>query len=218
MTIVEGGTGLIVIDPLSSVGAAEEALALYLAHRPRKPVVAVVYTHSHSDHYGGVKGVTSAADVRRGPDEGVRACRVHGRRGFRVGHRGQCHGPARAVPVRQSVAARGAWERGRRARQERLPRAAGSLDHRADELNRAAGGDPHDRRRRGGVSPRARVGSAGGDAPVLSRNGACSTWRRTSRRRCTTCCRCVEQKCATPGDGRSTSVMRSNGSGPRPRC
>ena len=66
MTIVEGATGLIVIDPLSSVGAAEEALALYFAHRPRKPVVAVVYTHSHTDHYGGVKGVTSAADVTAG--------------------------------------------------------------------------------------------------------------------------------------------------------
>ena len=63
MTIVEGPTGLIVIDPLSSVAAAKEGLDLYFAHRPRKPVVAVVYTHSHSDHYGGVKGVTSEADV-----------------------------------------------------------------------------------------------------------------------------------------------------------
>jgi alkyl sulfatase BDS1-like metallo-beta-lactamase superfamily hydrolase len=66
MTIVEGQTGLIVIDPLSSIGAAEEAIALYLAHRPRKPVVAVVYTHSHSDHYGGVKGVVTAAEVAAG--------------------------------------------------------------------------------------------------------------------------------------------------------
>ena len=63
MTIVEGRTGLIVIDPLSSVAAAKEGLDLYFAHRPRKPVVAVIYTHSHSDHYGGVKGVTSEADV-----------------------------------------------------------------------------------------------------------------------------------------------------------
>jgi alkyl sulfatase BDS1-like metallo-beta-lactamase superfamily hydrolase len=66
MTVVEGRTGLIVIDPLSTVGAAEEALALYVAHRPKKPVVAVIYTHSHSDHYGGVKGVTSSADVAAG--------------------------------------------------------------------------------------------------------------------------------------------------------
>jgi alkyl sulfatase BDS1-like metallo-beta-lactamase superfamily hydrolase len=63
VTIVEGATGLIVIDPLSTVGAAREAMALYFAHRPQRPVLAVVYTHSHSDHYGGVKGVTSDADV-----------------------------------------------------------------------------------------------------------------------------------------------------------
>ena len=41
ITIVEGATGLIVIDTLSTPGAAHEALALYFAHRPRKPVVAV---------------------------------------------------------------------------------------------------------------------------------------------------------------------------------
>jgi len=66
MTIVEGQTGLIIIDTLSTVASAHEALDLYYAHRPRKPVVAVVYTHSHSDHYAGVKGVTSEADVVAG--------------------------------------------------------------------------------------------------------------------------------------------------------
>src|SRR5215472_12564533 len=66
MTIVEGASGLIVIDPLLTVASAREALDLYYAHRPRKPVVAVIYTHSHTDHYGGVKGVTSEADVRAG--------------------------------------------------------------------------------------------------------------------------------------------------------
>ena len=44
-------------------GSAKAGLDLYFAHRPRKPVVAVIYTHSHSDHYGGAKGVTSDADV-----------------------------------------------------------------------------------------------------------------------------------------------------------
>jgi alkyl sulfatase BDS1-like metallo-beta-lactamase superfamily hydrolase len=66
MTIVEGGTGLIVIDTLLTVDAARQAIELYYAHRPRKPVVAVVYTHSHGDHYGGVKGVTNEADVQAG--------------------------------------------------------------------------------------------------------------------------------------------------------
>ncbi|HMD48293.1 MAG TPA: alkyl sulfatase dimerization domain-containing protein, partial [Bryobacteraceae bacterium] len=66
MTIVEGSTGLIVIDTLSTAGAARQALDLYFAHRPRKPVVAVVYTHSHADHYGGASGVVSPADVAAG--------------------------------------------------------------------------------------------------------------------------------------------------------
>jgi alkyl sulfatase BDS1-like metallo-beta-lactamase superfamily hydrolase len=63
MTIVEGTSGLIIIDTLPTAGAAREALDLYLRHRPRRPVVAVIYTHSHSDHYGGSDGVVSAADV-----------------------------------------------------------------------------------------------------------------------------------------------------------
>jgi len=66
MTIVEGDTGLILIDPLTTTEVARAALDLYLAHRPARPVVAVVYTHSHADHFGGVKGVTSAADVSAG--------------------------------------------------------------------------------------------------------------------------------------------------------
>ena len=66
MTIVEGASGVIVIDPLLTVASAREALELYYMHRPRKPVVAVIYTHSHGDHYGGAKGVTSEADVRAG--------------------------------------------------------------------------------------------------------------------------------------------------------
>jgi alkyl sulfatase BDS1-like metallo-beta-lactamase superfamily hydrolase len=66
MTIVEGRTGIIVIDTLFTPGAAREALKLYFAHRPRKPIVAVIYTHSHVDHYGGASGVISPADVASG--------------------------------------------------------------------------------------------------------------------------------------------------------
>ena len=56
LTIVEGDTGLIVFDPLISVETARAAMDLYFEHRPRKPVVAVVHSHSHVDHYGGVRG------------------------------------------------------------------------------------------------------------------------------------------------------------------
>lgn len=66
MTIVEGDTGVIVIDPLSSTETARAALDLYYQERGQKPVVAVLYTHSHHDHYAGVKGVTSDEDVAAG--------------------------------------------------------------------------------------------------------------------------------------------------------
>ena len=66
MTIVEGKTGLIIIDPLLTPATSRAALALYRQHRTDRPVVAVIYTHSHVDHFGGVKGVTSQAEVDAG--------------------------------------------------------------------------------------------------------------------------------------------------------
>ncbi|MGC2305050.1 alkyl/aryl-sulfatase [Candidatus Binatus sp.] len=66
MTIIEGDSGLIVIDPLISTEVAEAAMELYLKHRPHKPVVAVIYSHSHIDHFGGVRGVVSGEDVAAG--------------------------------------------------------------------------------------------------------------------------------------------------------
>ncbi len=66
MTIVEGKNGITIFDPLISAETAKAALDLYYQHRPRKPVVAVVYTHSHVDHYGGVRGVVDEADVKSG--------------------------------------------------------------------------------------------------------------------------------------------------------
>ena len=63
MTIVEGTSGIIVIDPLSTVETARAGLDLYFSAFGKKDVKAVIYTHSHVDHYGGVKGVTTQADV-----------------------------------------------------------------------------------------------------------------------------------------------------------
>ncbi|MCZ4125552.1 alkyl/aryl-sulfatase [Streptomyces sp. H39-S7] len=57
MTIVEGDKGVIVIDPLISAETAAAALALYRAHRGERPVTALIYTHSHGDHFGGARGV-----------------------------------------------------------------------------------------------------------------------------------------------------------------
>ncbi|GAA5020126.1 alkyl/aryl-sulfatase [Kitasatospora paranensis] len=66
MTIVEGRTGLVVVDPLVSRETAEAGLALYRRNRGDRPVRAVVYTHSHGDHFGGVLGVTTAEAVAAG--------------------------------------------------------------------------------------------------------------------------------------------------------
>ena len=66
MTVIEGDTGIIVIDPLVSTEVAAAALALYRQHRGDRAVRAVIYTHSHVDHFGGVLGVTSQEDVDAG--------------------------------------------------------------------------------------------------------------------------------------------------------
>ncbi len=66
MSLVEGDTGVTVIDPLTTKEAAAAAFALYREHRGDRPVVAMIYTHSHLDHFGGVKGVISEEDVSSG--------------------------------------------------------------------------------------------------------------------------------------------------------
>jgi alkyl sulfatase BDS1-like metallo-beta-lactamase superfamily hydrolase len=66
VSFIEGDTGVLVIDPLISTETAAAAIALYRQHRGDRPVIAVIYTHSHADHFGGVKGVTSQADVDAG--------------------------------------------------------------------------------------------------------------------------------------------------------
>lgn len=57
MTLVESDHGVIVIDPLISAECATAALGLYRKHRGDRAVTAVIYTHAHVDHFGGVRGV-----------------------------------------------------------------------------------------------------------------------------------------------------------------
>ncbi|MDT3751866.1 alkyl sulfatase dimerization domain-containing protein [Citrobacter freundii complex sp. 2023EL-00966] len=66
MTIMEGKEGITVIDPLVSAETAKVGMDLYYKNRGKRPVVAVIYTHSHVDHYGGVRGVIDDADVKSG--------------------------------------------------------------------------------------------------------------------------------------------------------
>jgi len=61
LTIVEGATGLIVIDALTCAETAAAALGLYRRHRGDRPVVAVILTHPHADHFGGIAGVIASA-------------------------------------------------------------------------------------------------------------------------------------------------------------
>lgn len=66
ISFIESDTGIIVIDPLVCTETAAAALALYRTHRGDRRVIAVIYTHSHVDHFGGVLGVTSQAEVDAG--------------------------------------------------------------------------------------------------------------------------------------------------------
>uniref|UniRef100_UPI0025FB4814 alkyl/aryl-sulfatase n=1 Tax=Phenylobacterium sp. TaxID=1871053 RepID=UPI0025FB4814 len=65
-TFIAGKTGWIVIDPLTSAETAKAALDLADAKLGARPVVAVIYTHSHVDHFGGARGMVAQADVDSG--------------------------------------------------------------------------------------------------------------------------------------------------------
>ncbi|MEV0292947.1 alkyl sulfatase dimerization domain-containing protein [Nocardia sp. NPDC050710] len=66
MTLVEGDSGVIVIDPLICMETAAAGLALYRERRGDRPVTGLIYTHSHIDHFGGALGVTTAEEVAAG--------------------------------------------------------------------------------------------------------------------------------------------------------
>lgn len=66
ISFIEGERGVVVIDPLISAETAAAALALYRRHRGERPVTGVLYTHSHADHFGGVRGVVAQEDVAAG--------------------------------------------------------------------------------------------------------------------------------------------------------
>ncbi|MCL4262941.1 MAG: MBL fold metallo-hydrolase [Anaerolineae bacterium] len=66
MSIIQTDSGYLVVDPLLTPRTAAAGMDLVYHHLGRKPIVAVIYTHSHIDHWGGVKGVISEADVQSG--------------------------------------------------------------------------------------------------------------------------------------------------------
>jgi alkyl sulfatase BDS1-like metallo-beta-lactamase superfamily hydrolase len=63
LTIIEGKTGWILVDPLTTAETASTALSFAREHLGSKPVTAIIFTHSHIDHFGGVLGVLTAEQV-----------------------------------------------------------------------------------------------------------------------------------------------------------
>jgi alkyl sulfatase BDS1-like metallo-beta-lactamase superfamily hydrolase len=57
MTLIEGDKGVVVVDTLNSIDGARAAMELYFQHRGKRPVAAVIFTHTHTDHWGGARGV-----------------------------------------------------------------------------------------------------------------------------------------------------------------
>ena len=66
MTIIRGATGWIIVDPLTTRETAAAALELVNAKLGARPVVAIIYSHSHADHFGGVRGITTDGEVKSG--------------------------------------------------------------------------------------------------------------------------------------------------------
>ncbi len=63
LTLIEGKTGWIVVDPLSARESAAFAMAFAEQHLGKKPISAMVFTHAHVDHFGGALALLSAQDV-----------------------------------------------------------------------------------------------------------------------------------------------------------
>jgi linear primary-alkylsulfatase len=66
MTLIEGDKGVVVVDTLTSIEGARAAMELYFQHRGKKPVTAVIFSHTHTDHWGGARGVLDDATLASG--------------------------------------------------------------------------------------------------------------------------------------------------------
>ncbi len=169
MTLIEGDTGVIVVDTLTSIEGARAALELYFSTVASSPVAAVIFTHTHTDHWGGARGVLDDGYARGRTGADHRAESVHGARGLREHHRRPRDAASCAISVR-SAAGQG------RARPGRL---------RTRQVDGGGLG--------GAVAPdRPDHGDRRHSVPSTASNSN-SRWRRTARRRR----RCISSSRAT---------------------
>ena len=164
MSIIETANGRILVDPLTSTETAAAALALVNRALGERPIVAVIFTHSHVDHFGGAASVVDADSVRSGKTQIVAPTGFMKEALSENVLAGRGDGAARAIHVRQQPVARRARPRRHRPRQGAGGR--WSVDHRADRLDRSHGPGARHRRCAFRLSVRAGVGSTGG-ADVL---------------------------------------------------
>ena len=64
ITLIEGKTGWIVVDALTSKETATVAIAFARKHLGQKPISAIIFTHSHVDHFGGALGLLSPEEIK----------------------------------------------------------------------------------------------------------------------------------------------------------
>ena len=202
MSIIRSNTGYIVIDPFISAEVSKTVWEeLVVPKLGDKPVVAVIFTHSHVDHFGGVRTFVSDADLTVRQGEGPRARGFHARGRRRECDRRQCDEPARQLHVRQS-------DRQERDRTGRWGPRQNHLEwhggfRRAEPVRNQNRRDDHTRRDR----PQSHHGA--GD-PKRLRNSCsiCRNSRRFARRKtrptlCTISIPCAARKCATACCGRN---------------
>ena len=64
MSIIASDNGYVIVDPLTAPETARAGMELVYEHVGRKPIVAVIYTHTHVDHWGGIKDVILPGDMK----------------------------------------------------------------------------------------------------------------------------------------------------------
>ena len=105
ISFIKGDTGWIIFDPLTAKETAAAALEFANEQLGERPVVAVVYSHSHADHFGGVRGVVEEADVQSGKVKVIAPVGFMDSRGIRECLCRQRDEPAHVLPVRRVAAA-----------------------------------------------------------------------------------------------------------------